>query len=36
MPLFDSEIRAVLKNETLSGQWIKHFGDSDEDEEDED
>ena len=30
MPLFDSEIRAVLKNETLSGQWIKHFGDSDE------
>ena len=30
MPLFDSEIRALLKNETLSGQWIKHFGDSDE------
>lgn len=30
MPLFDSEIRASLKNETLSGQWIKHFGDSDE------
>jgi thiol-disulfide isomerase/thioredoxin len=30
MPLFDSEIRAALKNETLSGQWIKHYGDSDE------
>ena len=30
MPLFDSEFRAVLKNETLSGQWINHFGDSDE------
>ena len=30
MPLFDSEIRATLKNETLSGRWIKHFGDSDE------
>ena len=30
MPLFDSEIRAVLKNETLSGQWIKHYADSDE------
>lgn len=30
MPLFDSEIRATLKNETLSGRWIKHYGDSDE------
>jgi thiol-disulfide isomerase/thioredoxin len=30
MPLFDSEIRAALKNETLSGRWIKHYGDSDE------
>ena len=30
MPLFDSEIRAALTNETLSGQWIKHYGDSDE------
>jgi thiol-disulfide isomerase/thioredoxin len=30
MPLFDSEIRATIKNETLSGRWIKHFGDSDE------
>jgi thiol-disulfide isomerase/thioredoxin len=30
MPLFDSEIRAVLKNKTLSGRWIKHYADSDE------
>jgi thiol-disulfide isomerase/thioredoxin len=30
MPLFDSEIRAVLKNKVLSGQWIKHYADSDE------
>jgi len=30
MPLFDSEIRAKFKNETLSGRWIKHYGDSDE------
>jgi len=30
MPLFDSEIRATLKNEALSGRWIKHYGDSDE------
>lgn len=30
MPLFDSEIRATLKNETLRGRWIKHYGDSDE------
>lgn len=30
MPLFDSEIRAVLKNETLTGRWIKHYADSDE------
>ena len=30
MPLFDSEIRATLNNETLSGRWIKHYGDSDE------
>lgn len=30
MPLFDSEIRAVLKNKILSGQWIKHYADSDE------
>jgi len=30
MPLFDSEIRASLKNEALSGRWIKHYGDSDE------
>ena len=30
MPLFDSEIRAALNNQTLSGQWIKHYADSDE------
>jgi thiol-disulfide isomerase/thioredoxin len=30
MPLFDSEIRAVLKNKVLSGRWIKHYADSDE------
>lgn len=30
MPLFDSEIRAVLKNKSLSGRWIKHYADSDE------
>jgi thiol-disulfide isomerase/thioredoxin len=30
MPLFDSEIRAVLKDKTLSGRWIKHYADSDE------
>ena len=30
MPLFDSEIRASLKNKTLSGRWIKHYADSDE------
>ncbi len=30
MPLFDSEIRAVLKNESLTGRWIKHYADSDE------
>jgi thiol-disulfide isomerase/thioredoxin len=30
MPLFDSEIRAILKNKTLSGRWIKHYADSDE------
>lgn len=30
MPLFDSEIRAILKNESLSGRWIKHYADSDE------
>jgi len=30
MPLFDSEIRASLKNETLTGRWIKHYADSDE------
>lgn len=30
MPLFDSEIRAALKNESLRGRWIKHYADSDE------
>ncbi|MDP3467592.1 MAG: TlpA disulfide reductase family protein [Daejeonella sp.] len=30
MPLFDSEIRAKLKNGSLHGQWIKHFADSSE------
>jgi len=30
MPLFDSEIRAKIKNGTLNGQWIKHFADSSE------
>lgn len=30
MPLFDSEIRAKIKNESLNGQWIKHFADSSE------
>lgn len=29
MPLFDSEIRAKIKKRSLSGQWIKHFADSD-------
>jgi len=28
MPLFDSEIKAVLKNSSISGQWIKYFADS--------
>lgn len=28
MPLFDSEIKTVLKNGSLRGQWIKYFADS--------
>jgi len=28
MPLFDSEIRAKIRNGSLNGQWIKHFADS--------
>ncbi len=28
MPLFDSEIRAKIKNGSLNGQWIKQFADS--------
>lgn len=28
MPLFDSEIRTVLKNGSISGQWIKYYADS--------
>ena len=28
MPLFDSEIRAVLNGKKLTGQWIKHLADS--------
>lgn len=30
MPLFDSEIRAKIKNGSLNGQWIKQFADSSE------
>jgi thiol-disulfide isomerase/thioredoxin len=30
MPLFDSEIRAIIRNSSLKGQWIKHFADSSE------
>ncbi len=30
MPLFDSEIRAKIKNGSLRGQWIKQFADSSE------
>lgn len=26
MPLFDSEIRAVLKGNTLEGNWVRHIG----------
>jgi peroxiredoxin len=26
MPLFDSEIRAVLKENTLQGNWVRHIG----------
>lgn len=28
MPLFDSELKTVLKNGSLRGQWIKYFADS--------
>ena len=28
MPLFDSEIKTVLKNGSISGQWIKYYADS--------
>jgi thiol-disulfide isomerase/thioredoxin len=28
MPLFDSEIRAKIKDGSLNGKWIKHFADS--------
>lgn len=28
MPLFDSEIHAVIKGNNLSGRWIKHLADS--------
>lgn len=28
MPLFDSEIHAVIKGDNLSGRWIKHLADS--------
>lgn len=28
MPLFDSEIKAVIKNSSISGQWIKYYADS--------
>jgi len=30
MPLFDSEIRAKIKDGSLNGKWIKHFADSSE------
>lgn len=28
MPIFDSEIVATLKNNTLKGEWLKHYGDT--------
>ena len=28
MPLFDSELRAKIRNRSLSGKWIKHLADS--------
>ncbi len=30
MPLFDSEIKAKIKDGSLTGKWIKHFADSSE------
>ncbi len=30
LPLFDSEIRANIRDRSLNGQWIKHFADSSE------
>lgn len=29
MPFFDSEFKAEIKNGSLSGSWIKHYGDRD-------
>lgn len=29
MPLFDSEIRAIMKGRNLTGNWIKHYGTDD-------
>ncbi|MGB4774891.1 MAG: TlpA disulfide reductase family protein [Daejeonella sp.] len=29
MPLFDSEIKAVIKNGALSGKWVKHLANKD-------
>ncbi|WP_276359270.1 TlpA disulfide reductase family protein [Daejeonella sp. H1SJ63] len=28
MPLFESEIKTILKNGSIRGQWVKYFGDS--------